>query len=102
MPVGDPRIGKQVRRIVLDDFAMALEFADVVDDDSSGSGFIVAFTAEARIQLPVFDGTARVVEPTHELLVVGERFEYAIRWRNDINLTRNRVLVGRGCHCWSR
>src|SRR5208282_6904093 len=71
VPVAVPGVDEKTWGIELEDFAMALEVADIVHDDRSLLGGITVVDAETGVHLPEFDRAAWIVEPAHEFALIG-------------------------------
>src|SRR5271166_5920769 len=95
MPVGDPCIDEQARRIEFQYLTVTLELADTVNDKIAFLRGVAVAATEARIHVPEFHRAARVGEPAHELIGFSQRLEDTARRRRDLDLRDNRILVGR-------
>src|SRR5208282_5184762 len=77
MPISDPRIDEQPRRIEFKNLSVALEFAHSVDHEVALLRSVAVAASQPRIHLPRFDRATRIGEPEHELCGIGKRLENA-------------------------
>src|SRR5579859_1421538 len=72
MPVGDPCIDEQARRIALENLPVTFELADAVDYDGTFFGFVAIAAADVGIHLPGFHRTLGTAEPAFEFASISE------------------------------
>src|SRR5438105_9937275 len=95
VPVGDPGIRQNARRIEFNNLSMSFEFAHDVDLELAGGigGLEAPLAADARVHFKNGNLADVVVPPLHLLDGVGQGAKHALRRRGDMNFTNNGVEI---------
>src|ERR1700690_3416470 len=95
MPVRKPGVNEHPWRIDFRDLALAFEFVYSVHNEVTFLGGVAVAAAQTRIHPPELDWAACVGEPVQQLLGIGQCLENAARWRRDVDLGDDGILIGR-------
>ena len=79
VPVRDPGVGQQTRRIEFQHFSFAKELAHAIDVQLALLGSEAPFAARTRIHFKELGLTFLAVPPEHQLLWIGDRLKYLAR-----------------------
>src|SRR5207245_6462863 len=95
VPVGDPGVRQNARRIQFNNLSMSFEFAHAVDLELAGGigGLKAPLAADAGVHFKHGDLADVVVPPLHLLGGVGQGAKHALRRCGDIDFTNNGVEI---------
>src|SRR5437667_7507586 len=95
VPVGDPGIRQNARRIEFNNLSMSFELAHAIDFELAGGigGLEAPLAADARVHFKNGNLADVVVPPLHLLDGVGQGAKHALRRRGDMNFTNNGVEI---------
>jgi hypothetical protein len=96
VPISDPRVGQQARRIEFEHFALAKELAYSVDVQIGLLSSEAPLPSGACIHLKKFGGTLFAVPPANHLLGIDERLKHALGRSGNFDFADNRVLLRSG------
>src|SRR4029077_12290721 len=94
VPIGDPGIHEQPRRIEFENLANGLEYVDSIDGHG-GAGLVLEMPAATatRIHLPKLTRAGLAGPPLHQLIRLGERLKHALRRRRDFDFGDDCILI---------
>jgi hypothetical protein len=97
VPVTQPGVGQQTRRIELGELSVGFEVGHSVHHNLSAgiAGLKPPFAALASVHLPKRSLADVVAPPAYELRRIGKRSKYPIRRRVDFDFPDNGILIGR-------